>query len=300
VSYALERHEQPGVGLARVIAEQADRLRRDAPGAKIDSVVFVHKARVRCKKIRAALRLAAPLMGEKAYKRENAWWRNAARGLSDLRDMSARIEALQALATYLRAHISVAQVAALRTRIEAQREAYIERRVKDFGDEHPVEAFIAAVAERASHRLEIEPGEPGDIVASLGEGYHAARKAMKMAFADGSSMAFHDWRKQVKSHALQVRLMQRLPGMAFGERYDDARDLAELLGGMQDIEVLMLTLRGKEEAAIGEVLGTRMSELMGQAGSAGAPLFGLKRKAWLAEIAPGASAFGREEAGADN
>jgi CHAD domain-containing protein len=297
VSYTLEINETPGAGLQRVIAEQARKLRREAPIGNSDPAAFVHKARVRCKRIRAALRLARPLMSAKAFRRENHWWRDTGRGLSDLRDMSARVEALDAMATFLRANVGVAPVANLHERFAEQHAAYARKYEAVREGEHPVAVFCAAVAGRHAHELSIQDGTFDDIAATMGDSYGAARTAMKAAFADGSAPAFHEWRKRAKLHALQLRLMRRLPGAALGDRMDQTRDLSEMLGAVQDISILMLALRGKEEAAIGELLGARMNELTGMAGAAGAHLFGLKRKAWLAEVIRPTGAKPEEDGG---
>ena len=57
----------------------------------------VHDARKRFKEIRAVIRLARDSLGARA-KMENAWYRDAGRSLSGLRDAQALIEACDALA----------------------------------------------------------------------------------------------------------------------------------------------------------------------------------------------------------
>ena len=89
MSYVLAPHEGATEGLQRVIREQAEKMASECSEAQEHASAFAHKARVRCKRIRAALRLARPLMTEKAFARENRWWRDLARLLSDLRDASA-------------------------------------------------------------------------------------------------------------------------------------------------------------------------------------------------------------------
>ena len=88
MSFVIAQWESPGGGLGRVIREQAEKLAAECQTAHETPEVFAHKARVRCKKIRAALRLAEPLLGGKAYRRENRWWRDAAPPPSGLTDAS--------------------------------------------------------------------------------------------------------------------------------------------------------------------------------------------------------------------
>ena len=105
MSFVLAPHESPGEGLSRVIREQVHKLSAECAEAGQEQAAFAHKARVRCKRVRAALRLAKPLMGAKAYRRENRWWRDQARLLSELRDAGARIEALDTLRPFLASRI---------------------------------------------------------------------------------------------------------------------------------------------------------------------------------------------------
>ena len=71
MSFVLAPHEGAGEGLSRVIREQAEKLSAECAEAQEHASAFAHKARVRCKRIRAALRLARPLMSEKVFAREN-------------------------------------------------------------------------------------------------------------------------------------------------------------------------------------------------------------------------------------
>ena len=83
---------------------------------------------MRCKRIRAALRLAKPLIGEKAFRTENRWWRDQARLLSDLRDAGARLEALDTLRPFLVTRIGTAMTRRLEERFRDQQDARSMRR----------------------------------------------------------------------------------------------------------------------------------------------------------------------------
>jgi hypothetical protein len=282
LSFLIAQWELPENGLMRVIGEQADKLVKECEDAKEDPAAFAHKARVRCKKIRAALRLAAPLMGKKEYARDNRWWRDSARELSGLRDVSARIEALEALRPFLTARIGTAMMRRLTDRFER------ERRAMDAGP--AVAAFCRRVKKRRNRLTpELNSGGREVIAEALGDTYREARKAMKAALKKREPVLLHEWRKQTKYHALQTRLMR----MGFPEmlqaRTGTARELAELLGTAQDIEVVLEGAEGWEAAPEGffDALKDRRAALIDEAEKAGKKLFADKPKVWAAATLQG-------------
>jgi len=296
LSFLIAQWELPENGLMRVIGEQAGKLVKECEHANEDPAAFAHKARVRCKKIRAALRLAAPLMGKKEYARENRWWRDSARELSGLRDVSARIEALEALRPFLTARIGTAMMRRLTERFEK------ERRATDAGP--AVAAFCQRVKKR---RRDLTPdlGPSGRelMAGALSDTYREARKTMKAALKKRDPILLHEWRKQTKYHALQTRLMRMLFPEMLQARTGTARELAELLGTAQDIEIVLQAAEGWEGAPDGffDALKDRREALINEAEKAGKKLFSDKPRDWAAATLQGEAqhALDREEVEAD-
>jgi hypothetical protein len=278
MSFLVAQWETSGAGLARVMREQADKLVAECETAGEDPAGFAHKARVRAKKIRAALRLAEPLLGAKAYRRENRWWRDAARELSSLRDSNARVEALEALTPFLTARIGTAMMRRLRERFEKQRVA----------ESH--EAIVAFCQQVAERKRELTPDLPSgsreDMAAALLTTHRAARQAMKAALKKNDPLLLHEWRKQTKYHALQARLMRLTFPETLEDRTSASRKLAEVLGDIQDIEVVLESARDWEGAPEGfeAALRERRKELLADAQHAGRKLFSEKSKAFHARL----------------
>ena len=253
MGYVLEPEERPGDGLARVIREQCAKLAGECERAMDRPEKFVHGARVRSKKVRAVLRLARPMMAAHDYKRENSWWRDAARGISEARDHNARLEALDALAGFLDAELGEAATHRLRARFLRDRATF----VRDKGAAEAIDAFCAALKERGTGSPRIEGGDRNAVIEGYGRSYRDARRSMADAFDDRTPEALHEWRKAVKRHALQTRLVRGLfSGLA--ERVEAAGELASLLGDLQDLEILVQALdRDEDKAAIGVLEGRR-------------------------------------------
>jgi CHAD domain-containing protein len=280
VSYWIDPDEEPSAGLVRIIGEQVDKLRDSCAAARDQPEAFVHKARVRAKRIRAALRLLRPVLGREAYARENAWWRDTARGLSRIRDMTARSEALATIAPEIEAEIDGAVLRRLRWQFDRERRAY----EADVGAEDPIGRFCNAIAWRHVDMLSgLDACSHKALAHGLGKTYDKARVAMTDAYEGDAPELFHEWRKQTKYHALQLRLVRHVFPAA-EPRIEAARDLAGLLGAVQDIEVLVTGLSdGRNQSIIAALNGRRHAMLNG-ARVAGEALFALKSKDWARAI----------------
>ena len=106
---------------------------------------------------------------------------------------------------------------------------------------------------------------------------------MKQAVESGEVELFHEWRKSAKAHALQTRLLRRLSPM-LEARADEARELAERLGELQDIAVSRAGLEAMASPPGGKAGRTRLAaaltareaETMSEARRLGQTLFALK------------------------
>jgi hypothetical protein len=280
MSFLLASDESPGRGLERAMRGQVDKLQDECESARDNAAAFAHKSRVRIKKIRAAMRLARPMLGGKAWRAENHWWRDAARKLSDLRDAGARLEALDSLRPFLIARIGSAMTRKLTERFEK------EQRAADA--EKAIHAFCKHLDKRGSKLIpRLSAGSRKALAEALADGYRAARKAMKAALETGDPELLHEWRKQAKYHALQARLVRQAFPDALEERHIAARDLAELLGAVQDIEVVFEGIGDWQEGPEGlaDALQARRAELVEEARAAGEALFGTSTKAWAKLLA---------------
>lgn len=280
MTFLLATDESLARGLERAMRGQVEKLEDECTTARDNAAAFAHKSRVRIKKIRAALRLAEPMLGRRAYRKQNRWWRNSARKLSDLRDAGARLEALDSLRPFLIARIGSAMTRKLTERFEK------EQRAADA--KGPIKAFRKRLKKQDDKLIPRLPaGKRSDIAEKLAESYRASRRAMKAALQTGEPELVHEWRKQAKSHALQARLVRQMFPAALEERHIAARDLAELLGAVQDIEVVFEGIGNWQEGPEGlaDALQARRSELIEEARAAGEALFGAKTKVWAKLLA---------------
>jgi CHAD domain-containing protein len=240
MGYRLKPDEPVTDGVKRVILgeiDKADTMLRQGGDERDEGV---HEARKSFKKIRAVLRLVRPALGS-AYARENAWFRDAARELSDLRDAQAVLESLDKLQNAFRDETDEDAFAAIRSALEQRRNS--------IGDN---DGALAANVERVRANLEdvrqrVESWKfKRDGFAAIGPGlrdtYRRGRKARAMTLRAPSDEAFHEWRKGVKYHWYHVRLLQDLWPKMLKPTRALLKELAAILGDDHDLVVLKQTI----------------------------------------------------------
>jgi len=261
VSYRL-KHD---VGLERIAREQLDRALGGLEDPKVDRHAAIHEARKCGKRLRALLRLARAGIGDDVYRRENGAIRDAAKGLSGLRDAEALLE------TYARLQARFADEVDWR-RLVGVRRALVARR-RELGGDGTLPQQIAAFGEELRSVRERLPCWP---LADLGfdylapgfkRSYRRGRKAMRAIDAAPSDARFHEWRKRVKEHRYHLELLRDLWPPQVKARRGEVRTLGDLLGDEHDLSVLRATLEaerarfGDGAALLLELAGRQQGEL---------------------------------------
>ena len=96
MSFCLLAHETVEDGIKRIVHEQIEQAIKEIDSPRMKRSDAIHEVRKHCKRIRAVLRLVRPQF-EKTYQFENVWFRDAAKGLAELRDAEAIIETYDSL-----------------------------------------------------------------------------------------------------------------------------------------------------------------------------------------------------------
>lgn len=254
MSYSIRKSDPSLTDAVRRIARsQIETAIAEIDDPLLDQVTTVHQLRKRCKKLRGLLRLVRP--GLATYAEENAAFRDLGRSLADLRDAGAVLETLTALeerfgdvvgGTFfaeageaLRAASPPPKAAAVRTRLKAARKA-----------------FEAALERVETWKVK---GKAAKILAGgVTMTYKRAARAMAMAAKTGTPEDFHEYRKWVKYHWYQMRLLKHIWPKVIHVRIAEARNLADELGDHHDFAVFRLDVMPGLDCAdkrVCEVLG---------------------------------------------
>lgn len=242
---ALKNKESLSTGIPRIFADQLSRaIDGFRPGA-MDLEEAVHQTRTTCKELRAALRLIRPSIGPPVYRVANAFYRDAARRLSDLRDAHVQLAMLEAVEKD--AADEAGRYPAVRAVLE-ERVAAEEAEVADKAAviRELVEKFDGA---RANVSVLAVPDKFGSIRDGLGRTYARGRAGLAACIKDPSLENEHEWRKRVKYLRYQLGILRPLWPSMMKCLQGELKVLSEWLGDARDMALLERLLAGDEELA---------------------------------------------------
>lgn len=214
----------------------------------------VHEVRKRCKKIRATVRLVRPALGD-TYDDENAWYRDIARQLSDMRDAQALIE------TYDEHIVPIVEDALDESTRTSIRETLVDRRER-IATEQNLDDRLADVRKKLQEgRPRIESWQlDADGFEAIGPGvrksYHRGQVAMEVAYEEPTTEHFHEWRKRAKYHRYHIRLLRNIWRSPMKTRRSQLKDLTDHLGDEHDLAVFRQGLTDEGSQLAVENTGT--------------------------------------------
>ena len=279
MAFHLHSHAALDREIMRVVRQQIAEAAQAAAGRHHSCAQRIHRARASCKKVRATLRLVRR-QSPRPCARENAWFRDSARRLARFRDADVMLAGLQDL---LLKHASNRAdrifFEAIRRRLLAQRRA---ERSGVSGLQHELDRFVLRM--RAADRRLAREKLDGVDFAVVADGFAATyRRARQAARSGGPRDAawFHLWRKRVKAHGYQCRLLGDLWPAMMKTLGREVSTLGDLLGDEHDLSLLRDYLRdtanalGHEASAAAGIrlIETRRAELRRAALALGRRLF---------------------------
>ncbi len=250
---------EPGEPLAdafrRVASEEVATVQSGLQAKNADGASTTHEARQSFKRLRALLRFAEATLGED-FDQENHRWREAGRRLAALRDGTVLQQTFDRVVAESGDGLPANEIAMLRADI-----------VRDGTETDAAETrrMLRSVlrdlrgAERRLAALDW-PETVDDIAQGLRGSQSRLRKSWKHARSDRSSEALHRWRKRVKDHSTQLRLLRLLAPHETRARREAQKRLAALLGEEHDLSLLAERLSRAAIAPAAEPVRGRLLE----------------------------------------
>lgn len=221
--------------LRRIATEQLDGALAALGTADEDLERSVHGVRTATKRMRALLRLLRAAFP--GYAQANAALRTLAGRLAEVREAQVLLTTFDDIADG-----GGKAIAALRAEFEAEEQAAAQRVRGAVLEE--TRAGLVALRD-ASSGWRLERSGFGALRKGLGR---TCRKAVKlMGEAEGGDIeTFHEWRKHIKDHGFQVRLLSDIDP-SLGARGEMLGRLGTLLGEQHDLCALEARLQGRRE-----------------------------------------------------
>jgi CHAD domain-containing protein len=229
--YKLKPKEPVADGLKRVfMAELTALIRRMGNASAAGRDKRIHESRKGVKKLRAILKLVKAQIGE-AYKKENADLKTIGRRLSVLRDEATLLKTLHSL------------------RLPRETREPIIEHLNATSSQRTRKVNLKAavpVLERMQKRVAILNFE-NDLSAGLQKSYERGRKALKGLKKGSEPDEWHAFRKRVKDHWYQVRLLTGVSHKHLKTRKEELKKLEKVLGVAQNLAVLRRVIGPLEE-----------------------------------------------------
>jgi CHAD domain-containing protein len=242
MAYALQPGRSVGSEVRRVADKQLELALAQLQGVGVrpSDTEPIHDARKHVKKVRALIRLIQPAFG-RTYRRANKRLRAVSRLLSSLSDGEAVVGTVGRLVDRHRDELHPRAMAMLRKALIA-RHARIAR-----------QARADRVIQRAPTLLERQRWQVPEwrltesgfdaVAAGLDRRVGLARQAMADAIAAPTTDTDHRWRRRVKDHWLEVRLLELRCGDALKEYERRLETLDGCLGEYHNTVLLQEILR---------------------------------------------------------
>jgi CHAD domain-containing protein len=293
MAYRFKHGETVPENVKRIAREQIGSAIAQLRGqGSVNGDEAIHEVRKSIKKTRALLRLVRPELGD-FYAEENVQLRDTARKLSALRDAGALIGALDNLRKSGAAPASgplagpFARVRRVLTRQKHQ--------LENEAGTNKLKPGLATALLQARRTIQYWPLETDGfaaIEAGVEKTFRAGRKALAQARKSGRHEDFHEWRKRVKDHWYQIRLLEKLWGDAMEGYERSLKELEDALG--EDLTLAILDERvrsmasanghGSKAAALIEAIGASRKELREQALEVGDRVYAEKPREFTRRI----------------
>lgn len=245
MSYYIEPKEKLSSAFQRINTEQRDKARRalqDPEGPE----EAIHTARKHFKKIRALARLIRDELGEDAYKEQNVYYRDLGRILSELRDATSLIEALELLQDhyekYLKAHTFREIESFLR---EEKDQLWAQPQRQDSRLEAALKTLEAS--DDYISRLSVDEDPWNRLLSSLERVYKRGYRAWQDSRAAPTPANIHEWRKRCKYLWYHYRLLKQGWKPVLAPQADETHTLSNLLGDHRDMSLLKDKVRKNRE-----------------------------------------------------
>ncbi|WP_313089505.1 CHAD domain-containing protein [Pseudomonas sp.] len=273
------RPQDPAAEVRKVARQGIDKAIEALSVPSAERAEGVHQARKRFKELRALLRLVRKPLGTD-FQRDNLRLRDLGRALAESRDATAMLESWDALAARFPEAFAEPALRQVRRRLRARASA-AEDGAADLNAR--IAQVIAALhtARGQAEHWSLDRDGFALLASGVRRTYADGCAELARARVDLSDEQLHQWRKRVKDHWYQTRLLAPSWPKLMQLRSDALKRLADLLGDDHDLAMMQQLLQA-QPALFGEpevrerldaLIAERRSELQSAALGLGETLY---------------------------
>jgi CHAD domain-containing protein len=273
--------------IKRLVREQLDKALDHLKSVDDNQDEAIHQARRRFKKVRGVLRLVSGEIGKKAFRRENACYRDAGLQFSPFRDAVAMDQTLDLLVKRYSRRLKFADSAAFHRALTASKtqRLLIEKKV--------VSDVTESIenARRRTGKWPIKRNNFSVFQDGLRKAYCHGRKRMARCYAHPTDENFHEWRKQIGYLRNMVWILSPARPEELSELAAGLKRLETYLGEYHDLAVLRAWFSGagssrkaKKAEPFLAMIEKRQTELQSKARPLGERIFAEKPGGFVARI----------------
>ena len=235
MAFRFKTDESVGKGVKRTIRREIEKALSELN--QPDQEEAVHEPHKRFKKVRAVLRLVREDIGNKVYRRENRCFRDAGRPLTEARDSTVLVGALDKLTEQFGDQASSDVFSRARQHLE-EHQRTVHNRVLE--QENAISTVCDTVGEALKRLPDWADGgiSRSGLRCGLKRVYKQANQAFVTASADPQPENLHEWRKQSKYLLHQLQVLKAIWPDGLDQLGRKFKDLVDLLGDYRDLFLL--------------------------------------------------------------
>ena len=235
--FSISKSESVSINIHRILLGQFHCIIQQSEMDQEEVHKSIHETRKSMKRIRAILRMIRDEIGYSTYYRENVFYRDLARQLSDIRNFEVLSESIRDLKNDLSSTIS----SDVFTSMEEELDRQLNRVVPGQAALYQLLKEVAGKVTVARERIYDFPIRHNDFRAfegGLSRVYRQGKRYLDQARRKPSPALLHDLRKRMKYFWHQVEILQPIYPGPLKAYAGTLEEITENLGAYQDLQIL--------------------------------------------------------------
>jgi hypothetical protein len=236
MSFALQENEELPFTIKRIAVEQIDLALHHLRDAGEDLNNSVHATRQCLKRLRSLVAFVRGELGERAFKRERAGYKSAARLLASGRDAAVVVQTFDALIDRFSSELTPEAFASERRFLIERRDARLKLMLDEGALEKTSELLVSARERVEKWRVKRPGFEP--IRRGVIWQYRSGRRDLRSVVRHRTAANFHQWRHPVKLLLHQLQILTPIWPAMLNAHSDELRALSDRLNENHDLDML--------------------------------------------------------------